>query len=234
MIMKRTTMPKFWPLERKTTKFTISPMPGPHSKERSFSLGVVLRDVLKIAEDMNEAKRILNSNSVKIDGKIRKDRKFPVGLMDVVTVGNDHYRILPGKRGLYFHKISDDECRIKLSKIRNKTCVSGKVQLNLYDGKNIFADDKKNKYKTGDVLVIDIENNEMKQVLSLKKGAVALLTGGSNAGSTGRIEEIAITRGSQPNRVAVKTNDKTIIISMESVYVIGIEKPVISLPKEIR
>ncbi len=234
MIMKRTAMPKFWPLERKTTKFTISPMPATHSKERSFSLGVVLRDVLKIAEDMSEAKRILNGNFVKIDGKIRKDRKFPVGLMDVVTVGNEHYRILPGKSGLYFHRISDDECRIKLSKVRNKTCVSGKVQLNLYDGKNIFANDKNNNCKTGDVLVINIENNEIKQVLSLKKGSVVLLTGGISAGSTGIIEDIAITRSPQPNKVVVKTNDKIVTIPIESIYVIGTEKPVISLPKEIR
>ncbi len=230
--MKRTMMPKFWPLERKTTKFAVDPMPGPHSKERSFSLGIVLRDVLGIAEDMNEARRILNSNSVKIDGKVRKDRRFPVGLMDVVSVGNDHYRILPNKSGLYFHKISDDEHRIKLSKIMNKTCISGKMQLNLYDGKNIFANDTKNNYKTGDVLVIDIENNEIKQVMSLKKGAVVLLTGGSNAGCTGRIEDVAITRSPQPNMVVVKTNDKTITVPTESVYVIGIEKPVISLPKE--
>ncbi len=222
-------MPHFWPVERKTKKFVVGTVPGPHSKARSISLGVVLRDTLKLAEDMSEAKRILNNGVVKIDGKVRKERRFSVGLMDIVTAGDEHYRILPGKKGLCMHKISGDECKIKLSKIRNKSCVSGRVQLNLYDGKNIIV--SSDKYRTGDVLVIDVGSNEIKHVLNFRKGSVAIITGGSNAGSVGKIEDIVITRSPQPNQVAMLVGARTITVPADYVYVIGSEKPVISLPK---
>lgn len=229
MIMKRTTMPSFWPVERKTKKFVVGPMPGPHSKNKCISLGVVLRDVLKLAENMKEAKKILNSSLVKVDGVVRKDRRFPVGLMDVVAVGSEYYRILPGKKGLYLHRMSEDERRIKLSKVINKTCISGKYQLNLHDGKNMIAG---NDCRTGDVLVIDTDSNEIKQVLNFRKGSVALITGGSNAGSTGKIEEIIVARSSQPNQIVIKSQNERLIVPAGYVYVVGIDKPVISLPGE--
>ena len=104
--LKRLPSPKFWPIERKTKKYVIKPKPGPHSLERSLPLGLIIRDILKHAETLKEAKEILNQEIVKIDGVVRKEHNFPVGLMDVLIIGDEHYRILAGKRGLFLKKIS--------------------------------------------------------------------------------------------------------------------------------
>src|SRR3989338_7859124 len=157
--LKRLPSPKWWPIERKTKKYVISPKPGPHSSEKCIPLGLIIRDVLKHAETLKEVKTILNDNKVKVDGKIIRDYRFPVGLMDVVAVGDENYRILINKKGLYLKNISESESKIKLLVIKNKTALKkGKIQINFHDGTNklVAGDDKLSKIKTGDSVLIDI------------------------------------------------------------------------------
>ena len=47
--MKRLTMPRSWPLTRKTDIWVQKPNPGGHSDEMCMPLGVILRDVLGLA-----------------------------------------------------------------------------------------------------------------------------------------------------------------------------------------
>lgn len=226
MEMKRYAAPKFWPIERKTKKFVITPRPGAHPKSRSIPLGVVLRDMLHYAQTRKEVKEILNKDIVKVDGRIRKDHRFPVGLMDVISIGEEDYRVLPSKKGLYLKSINKEEARIKLSLIKNKKCVKGKVQLNLHDGKNILVE--KDDYKTGDVLLIDFERG-IKEILKLEKGTTALITGGHNIGAVGNIADVIITKSPQPNQVSVVLGKKIVVVPKDYVFVVGKEKPVIEL-----
>ena len=96
---KRIAAPRNWVLPRKKHKFAYRADPGPHSKENCIPLGILLRDVLKIANTARELKIILNKKLVKIDGRIVTNINFPVGLMDVVEIAeiNKSYRILPQK-----------------------------------------------------------------------------------------------------------------------------------------
>ena len=64
--LKRHAAPKFWPIERKTKKYSVNPSPGPHSKEKCMPLGVILRDVMKAADNMKEAREILLNGFVKV------------------------------------------------------------------------------------------------------------------------------------------------------------------------
>jgi ribosomal protein S4E len=52
-------------------------------------LGVILRDVLDLAHNLREAKRMLATRQVLVDGRIETDLGRGVGLMDVLTVGED-------------------------------------------------------------------------------------------------------------------------------------------------
>jgi small subunit ribosomal protein S4e len=224
--MKRLVAPKFWPIEKKTRKFVIEPRPGPHLKSKCIPIGLVLRDMLNYAQTLKEVKEILQSRTVKVDGRIIKDYSFPVGLMDVISIGSEYYRVLPGKKVLYLKKIGKEEAKIKLSMIKNKSCVKGKTQLNLHDGKNMIAE--KDSYKTGDVVVIDLEKG-IKEVLKFEKGATVLITDGHNIGSVGKIEKIIVTKSTQPNQIKIKLEDKDVAIPKDYVFVVGEDKPVISL-----
>lgn len=229
-MMKRLTAPRFWPIERKQGKFIISPRPGPHSKKTCMPLGLILRDVFKYAANIKEAKAILNSGKIKVDGIVRKDYKFSVGLMDIITLGDESFMILPGHNVFYFKKLKKTETSTKLLKIKNKVCNAGKIQLNFHDGTNMLVDS--NKYKTNDVVLYDLEKKQIKEVLELKKGSTILISSGKSSGDVGKVEKIIVTRSSQPNMVVVKTGDKRIAVPIGFVFIVGDEKPVIDLGEE--
>jgi small subunit ribosomal protein S4e len=226
--MKRSTSPIFWPIRRKGGKFTIRPSPGPHPKKECIPIGIILRDILGVAQTLREVKKILGKGLVKVDGVVRKDYAFPVGLMDVFELGNDAYRILPNKKGLAIQKIPKKESKIKLSKIKNKTTLKGgKIQLNLNDGKNIRLDE--NRYKTGDVLVLDIEKKKIVDVLPFEKGSIGIITKGKNIGAVGTIEEVTVSRSPNPNPITFKIGAKKIAVPGDYVFVVGKDKPVITI-----
>ena len=54
--LKRLRTPKFWRIQRKGTKLTVSPRPGPHKKFECIPLQIIARDILKIVETGEEAK----------------------------------------------------------------------------------------------------------------------------------------------------------------------------------
>ncbi|MCD6381894.1 MAG: 30S ribosomal protein S4e [Candidatus Aenigmarchaeota archaeon] len=225
-ILKRLAAPKLWKTPRKKKKFIVSPRPGAHLKEYSIPLGIILRDYLKVAETLGEAKKILTSKIVKVNDHIRTDYKFSVGFMDVLEVGNKAYRVVPTSHGLELKEIKDKD--IKLSKVLNKTTVKGgKIQLNLHEGWNLLYDSKD--IKTGDVLVIDLKTKKIKDVLKFEEGSLALITGGSNIGKIGKIEKIKIIRSPRPNMVVLSVNGAKVAVPSHYVFVVGKDKPVIEL-----
>jgi len=70
---KRLAAGKVVPLLRKEHVWHIKAKPGPHKKKNSVALGFVLRDMIGIAKNAKEAKKILNQGSVLVDGKIAKE-----------------------------------------------------------------------------------------------------------------------------------------------------------------
>ena len=144
MHMKRVTSPKFWRSGRKNFKWIFSPRPGPHAKNFSFPLTVVLRDVLGLVEDAREAKAAIKKR-VLVDGVTRNDHNFPVGLMDVVSIPvmKKAYRAVPAKRGLEIVGIPEKEAKLKLVRVIGKQMVDSKVQLTTHDGRNFLGVDAK-------------------------------------------------------------------------------------------
>ncbi|MDP4012770.1 MAG: 30S ribosomal protein S4e [Candidatus Nanoarchaeia archaeon] len=203
--MKRLSSPKTWPIQRKTTKFILRPNPGAHSFEDSMTLLTILTEVLKVAKDRREAEKILQQGQVIVDGIVRSEKKFSVGLMDTLTLAasGENYRILLDKKGkLYFKKITKEEAEIKPCKIIDKKVLKGnKIQLNLFDGRNLIVKD--NKFKPGDTVLIS--KGEIKKHLSFSKGATVYFIGGTNIGEFGTVEEIIEFPGSLPSKIMIKS-----------------------------
>ena len=97
--MKRLTMPRSWPLPRKSTIWIQKPNPCGHSLEHCMPLGVILRDVLGVALTRREAKRIVHSKLVKVDGNTETDVGRGVGLRAVRSVGAEHDRCILDTNG---------------------------------------------------------------------------------------------------------------------------------------
>lgn len=223
--LKKLDAPKTWNVRRKGLKFITKPAPGPHSLQTGISLNIFLKEILNYANTTREAKKIIHTNEIMIDGKVRKDFRFPVGIFDTVEFKNtnEYFRIILNKKGkIDVIKIKKEEASLKPCKIIGKTIMRGKLQLNLYDGKNIFVD--KNSYKVGDSVILTLPDNKISKHLKLDKKSTIFLTGGKHIGEIGNIEDIV------ENKVIYKNpKNELVVTSKEYAFVVGDSKPLITL-----
>jgi len=233
--LKRLPAPVRWQLPRKIKKFVTKPMPGPHSMENSLPLQLIVRDVLGYADNGREAKKIIKMGKILVDGVKRKDHRYPVGLMDVVTLpdSNESFRVLLDKKGRIALK-KTDEGNIKLCKIKNKTVIKGgHVQLNLHDGRNYIVKvsdatkAEEDTYKTGDSVILSIPKQELINHIAFEEGKLAYITGGKHVGDIAKIVHVE-KRKLYPDIITLETEDgeefKTI---RDYILIIGDEKPVL-------
>jgi len=233
--LKRLSAPKFWKVSKKRTKWVVSPRPGPHKKFESIPLVIIIRDLLKLADTSRDAKKIIKTKNVLVDGKPRKDLRYPVGLFDLIDIPKEGkmYRVVPDKHGLILIEAPKKESNLKICRIKNKTMVKGgNIQLNLYDGKNIVIKDKKEDYNTGDSVLIELPSQKIVEHIKMEKGVVAILTGGQNIGDIINIKDIITTKSREPNKVVCKKEDREFEAIMDYVYVVGKEKPLIKLTEK--
>ena len=228
--IKRMAAPSSWAVPRKTSHWVTKPRAGPHGVIESMPLLSVVRDMLKLCDNSREARFIIGSRQVKVDGKVVTDYKYPVGLMDVVSIEKtkQSFRMLVDyKAKLKLVQIEDEERDWKLARIDNKTVISkGKVQINLHDGRNVLL--PKDHYKTGDVLKIELPSQKIMKAFKLEKGSLVLLIGGSHPGTVQTIESYEIKRGSSPNIVTLKEGFSTV---KDNVFVVGDKAPEIKVPE---
>ncbi len=228
--LKRLTIPKSWKIPKKESKWSVRPAPGKHPIDKSIPLGTVLRDMLHYADTMKEARRIIGSRKVYVDGRPETDYKAPVGLMDVLSIPEtgEYYRMLFDSRGkLTLTPIDSERAGWKLVRINDKTTVrGGKTQLNLHDGRNILVD--KDVFRTGDVLKMALPEQKILKHLKMESGNRALVIGGKHEGSLAVIEEYESVRGPHPNIVRFKEGFYTV---KDNVFVVGTDTPEIKLPE---
>ncbi|MGF3554135.1 MAG: 30S ribosomal protein S4e [Thermoplasmatota archaeon] len=230
--LKRLKAPMVLSIKRKVKKWTIKSSPGPHPLDKSIALGNIIRDYLNLADNLKETKRILTKGEVLVDGVVRKDHKFPCGLMDVISIPSikKDFRILFNKRGkLTLVPITAKDADWKLCRIENKKILKGKkIQLNLHDGRNKIVE--KNEYFTGDVLKLSFKDQKIEDIYKFQKGTISLITGGSHIGEIAEIEELEIVPSTKPNLVKMK--GATAFSTLQKyVFPIGKTKPVIELPE---
>merc|ERR1712146_178896 len=102
---------------------------------------VLLQHRLGYALNRQEARKIVKNKDglVKIDGKKRRDPRFPLGNMDVVSLEktNQNFRILLDVKGRFqAHPIPSDEAKYKLCKVVKKTINKKKIpHVSTHDGR---------------------------------------------------------------------------------------------------
>tara|TARA_B000000609_G_C24100610_1_gene308194 strand:- start:96 stop:593 length:498 start_codon:yes stop_codon:yes gene_type:complete len=158
-----------------------------------------------------------------VDGRIETDSGRGVGLMDVLTVGDDHYRCVLDENGkLRYRSISAKQSSSKLCRVVGKTTIrGGKTQVHLHDGRNITVDDA-NKYNSGDTLIISLPDQEVSGHHAFSEGVLAYLTGGSHIGSTAKVVSKDVKRSSKANEVQFEEFGTV----ADYVFVIGSEKDI--------
>jgi len=235
--LKRLNAPKSWKIPRKQNIWVAKPRPGPHSLEQSLPLLLIVREYLGLADTTREAKRIINEGKIMVDGKVRKDYRFPVGFMDIIEIPDAKERrivLFDGKGNLILKKLAKKNTNTKLARIKDKTILKGgNVQLNLHDGTNILISVKNPKspkedvYKTKDTLLIDLKTGKISGFIPYKKGSIALVTGGAHMATVAKIEDIKIMEGPQSNTVTLSADKEKFQTTEEYVFVIGEKESVL-------
>ncbi|MFQ5800373.1 MAG: 30S ribosomal protein S4e [Candidatus Hydrothermarchaeales archaeon] len=234
--LKRLAAPRNWKIERKTHTWIVRPRPSGHKFEESIPLLHIVRDILGHGENYREAKRIIKEGKILVDGRVVKDPKRGVGLMDVIEVPmtKERYIVIVDKAGaLTLEGIRATETNSKVLKIANKTIVKrGLVQLNFHDGKNMLVEPQKAKdYQVHDTIVMNLKKNSIKQHIKYEEGALVFVTKGSHRGEIATIKEIKKIRSPMPNIVTLERKGKEFRTIEDYVVVVGKEKPVLSVMK---
>jgi len=207
--LKRIAMPKSFGLQRKELTWVMNPLPGKHSKSVCIPLNHAII-MLGFAKTANEAKQILNSRQVKVDGKVKTEPKEPVGLMDLVTIGDKNWRAILDTKGR-ITLVESKNPSIKLCRVKNKTKIKGgKMQLTLHDGRTIVDFDA----NVGDVIQISIPEGKATGKIELKEGALCFLTGGKKVGNKIKIKEITPSSATRNSEIKGELEDGSEAITL--------------------
>ena len=235
--IKRFVVSKHLPIETKADTFTVRPSPGHHAAHECIPMAILLRDMFQVARNMSEVKRILNERNVLVDGRIKTNRKYPLGFMDVVSLPKikQNYRLVyTPKKGLRTIPITGDETNVKLCQIKNKTTIKGGLtQLNLHDGRNIIlqkADSDTNSYHTHDTIKISLPDQKILEKYELKIGNYGIVTSGRWMGTHGTIEEISSHGTQQAKTATIKSPDGEIFVTLyRYIFIVGKDAPSVTI-----
>jgi small subunit ribosomal protein S4e len=241
--LKRKPAPKIWPIHRKEAVWTVKLKSGPHSLSRCIPLSLIVRDILHFAKTGKEAKTIISQEKIKVNGKFQREERFPVGLMDVLSIpdAKQVFRVFPSGKGLFLHLIEPNEAEFKLCRIEDKTVVKGgHTQLNLHDGTSLLirvSDPKKPEedvYQTLDTLKLSIPDRAPLGHMKLTVGAPAIIIEGKNIGKYGKITAIEEKPSQKRKNLLVTIQDKNgnqFQTILNFIFVLGDTEPSISLPE---
>merc|ERR1711890_189452 len=175
---------------------------------------------------MGEMKAIVMQRLIKVDGKVRTDPTYPAGFMDVITIEKtgEHFRLVYDTKGRFtVHRITGEEAEYMLGKVKRVQLGKGGIPfLVTHDARTIRFPDPA--IKVNDTGKID-------DFIRFDTGVIAMATGGRNMGCVGVITHRERHDGGF-NIVHIKDAIDNEFATRESnVFVIGQEKPWISLPK---
>jgi len=245
--MKRVDAPRNWMLSKLGGTWAPRPSTGPHKMRECLPVSLALRNRLKYALTRREVMMIVMRRLIEIDGKVRTDLNYPTGFQDVLHIAktNEQFRLLYDVKGRYvLHRITPEEASYKLLRVQ-KYSTAKKASI----GKNPTAngqlgvipyvvthDGRTIKYPSPDVkqhdtVKFDIKTNKIIGHLKFEIGNLAMVTRGANIGRIGDITnkekhpgsfDIVHLRDKKMNEFATR---------IANVFIIGQEKPWISVPK---
>lgn len=228
--MKRLAAPRSWDISRKAERFVFKPVPGPHPISSAYPLGVVVRDLMSMAELSKELKYIMKGGKVLVDGRERRTPRFPVGLFNVVSVPEEeaNFRLVPSPKGLVLAKVAPDEAKTKLCSVRSKTKVKGgHVQYGLHDGRSMVADDLK--LSPGDAVLLEVPSQKVIGQAKLAKGSLGLVLTGDRAGQLGKISEVKKGTISRERMVRLALPSGDAEVPSRLVFPVGTTAPMITV-----
>jgi small subunit ribosomal protein S4e len=198
--IKRLAASNYLKVNRKASKFIARPNPGRHSLAMSIALITFLKEKLS-QMSAKEARKVMASGGIEVNGKQVKDPKFPLGFNDIIYIKPEdiYYKITSGKYGVIsFEKVSKENASKNIFKVVGKyTAKGGKIMLRLHNGNIIEGS---NEIKVNDSVVL--QEGKLEKVLKFENGARCMVYMGVHAPETGKI--VKINKGGMLSRESVE------------------------------
>lgn len=186
--LKRQKVPRKWPIPKKGTKYVVRPN---FDLDRGIPMLIVLRDILKVAQNRREVKRAIYLKQILVNNRILKNEKNSVLLFDTITIipSKKHYRLELSEKGKFsVNEIKETQSNSKISKITDKKILKGKkIQLNLSDGRNLISNIKCN---VKDSILINFKDKKITKCLPLEEKAKVVVFAGKHTGKQGTIKKL--------------------------------------------
>ena len=208
MYLKRSNVPKKWPLPRKGSKYLVRPS---QDREGGLPLLIVLRDIMELAQNRKEVKKLLNLGKIKVNNNEIDSVNYTIKLFDVLDLDGKKFKLVLEDKKFSIKEVKGKESGQKVAKVIGKKILKGgKKQVNLSDGRN-YETDKKT--KVGDSVLVDLKKSEIKKVLALEKGQKVLFISGKNMGKKGEVKDVG-------DKIMVKLDSEETETNKESIVVI--------------
>jgi len=219
---KALNAPKAVHIHRKENVWTVRTKAGAHKKENSVALGIVLRNFTSLARNMKEAKNILRASEVKVNGRVRKEYQFGVGLFDVISIEKQKlfYRVLIDNKGRIILTEMKKDSNHKLSRVETKKATSKGIQITTNDGITLIGTNA----KVGDTLKINVPENKVEEVFAMEKGAVVYITKGTHCAEQGKVVEIIPGTASRDKLIKVEQEGKEYATTAKNIFIVGKDK----------
>jgi small subunit ribosomal protein S4e len=212
------------------------PSAGPHKLKECIPLNVLLQHRLRYALSRQESMKIVRDREgmIKVDGKVRRNPRFPLGQMDVISIEktNENFRMMVDTKGRFVpHRIDAKEAGFKLCKVLRKKIGKNKIPyIVTHDGRTIRFPHPD--VQINDCIKLNLANGEVMGIVKFQNGSIVMLTGGNNIGRIGHLQSLEKHPGSFEIAHVRDSQGKVFSTRLSNVIVIGDAKePVISLPK---
>ena len=217
--VKALNAPKSVHIHRKESTWTVNTKAGAHKKEAAVSLGIALRNFTNLARDLKEAKTIMLNGDVKVNGRIRKDHRFGVGVFDIISIERQKafYRVLLDAKGRIILKELKKDSNEKLSKVEKKQVTSKGLQITTNDGLTIIG----TKAKVGDTLKLKVPENTVEEVIPMEVGSNIYITKGVHCSEYGKIAEVVSGTAKRKKLIKIDEEGKEYATTAKNVFVIG-------------
>jgi len=161
------------------------------SVKEGIPILILLRDMLKIAQNRSEVKRIIHLRQILVNERLVTDERNNLLFFDTLNIIplKEYYRMELSENGkFYLNKIKESEANKKIAKIINKKMLKGKkTQLNLSDGRNFLSSMKCN---VNDSVEINLKEGKIEKCLPLKEKERVVIFAGKHIGKRGEIEKL--------------------------------------------
>merc|ERR1711991_1032987 len=168
---------------------------------------------------------------VQVDGAVRLDPKYPVGIMDVLEMpkAKETFRVLYDVKGRFtLHSIPAESANYKLLKVTKAACaVPVAVR---HDGRTLRYPDPL--IAAGDTVKFNLKEKKVEDFIKFKEGVTVMVTGGANTGRVGKVMDVERHPGSFDIVHVKDAYDNTFATRKTNVFIIGrSDEADIELPK---